>query len=246
MGYLILKGSLEKKLIAALNDLGRASVREITDALRESGEDIAYASVSTVLNRLHAKGLIRRSKEPFRGTFRYVYEYRDIKDNYVRDSIEDLAQLFGEEVLDDVEEVLHHRRTLIQAAPGGKAPAGRPDVMRLETIEAGGAAPDSRLDLSYPEGGLRQALIREPVNVTTMVVPQGQVYILPGRCKECTYCWEFCPNDVLERSVEANDKGYRYPRVRDDRSDKCVDCGMCLEICPEFAIFAVPMEEVGA
>ncbi len=120
--------------------------------------------------------------------------------------------------------------------------------MATELEPLGGAAPDERLDRPFPEGGLRQTLIREPVNVTTMVVPQGQVYILPERCKECAYCWEFCPNDVLDISDEVNSKGYRFPTVRDDRSEKCVDCGRghCLEICPEFAIFALPLKEVSS
>jgi 2-oxoglutarate ferredoxin oxidoreductase subunit delta len=61
---------------------------------------------------------------------------------------------------------------------------------------------------------------------------------------------EYCPRKVLEVSVEFNAKGYHPPRVA--RPERCVHCGFCKMICPEFAIWStlqgerVPVSEVKA
>lgn len=78
---------------------------------------------------------------------------------------------------------------------------------------------------------------RRPLDADRCQSPRGQVYVVIERCKGCSFCWEYCPEDVLEQSEALNSRGYRYPRVLVDMHDACVDCGMCTEICPEFAIF---------
>ncbi len=82
-------------------------------------------------------------------------------------------------------------------------------------------------------------IIREPINLSSFTKPVGRIYIIPERCKECGYCWTYCPQQVLERSDEYNANGYRHPRVRPGKENDCVNCGMCSWICPEFAIFTV-------
>jgi len=74
-------------------------------------------------------------------------------------------------------------------------------------------------------------------------IPVGQVYIIPERCKECGFCWTFCPMDVLEQSEETNAKGYHYPRVKEGKEGDCINCETCTLICPEFAIFTERIEE---
>ena len=83
------------------------------------------------------------------------------------------------------------------------------------------------------------SFIREPLNKERFRRPIARVYIIPERCKECGYCWTFCPQDVLERSDEINSNGYRHPRVKPGKENDCVNCGMCTRICPEFAIYTV-------
>jgi len=80
-------------------------------------------------------------------------------------------------------------------------------------------------------------ITREPINSVKFTKPVARVYIIPERCKECNYCWTFCPNDVLEMSEEINANGYRHPRVKPGKENDCVNCGMCMVVCPEFAIY---------
>jgi NAD-dependent dihydropyrimidine dehydrogenase PreA subunit len=67
----------------------------------------------------------------------------------------------------------------------------------------------------------------------------GRVFIIPERCKQCTYCWEYCPEDVLEISEALNRQGYHYPQVKRGKESACVNCGMCEWVCPDFAIYTV-------
>jgi len=88
-----------------------------------------------------------------------------------------------------------------------------------------------------PQQLLPTQLVREPVNKSSFPKPVGQVFIIPRRCKECTFCWQYCPEDVLEMSHALNAQGYHYPQVKQGMESACVNCGMCEWICPEFAIY---------
>lgn len=72
--------------------------------------------------------------------------------------------------------------------------------------------------------------------------PLGKILVIDDRCKGCSFCVEYCPNDVLALSNSFNKKGYHPPEVVD--ADACVNCGFCRMICPEFAIYSVEVEEV--
>ncbi|MBN2461218.1 MAG: 4Fe-4S binding protein [Candidatus Cloacimonetes bacterium] len=69
---------------------------------------------------------------------------------------------------------------------------------------------------------------------------QGEIIIVKDRCKGCSFCVEFCPNDVLELSTEFNIKGYHPPQVVD--INRCAFDGLCERICPDSAIFIVRQE----
>ncbi len=87
--------------------------------------------------------------------------------------------------------------------------------------------------------------VRVPLDRGRVTVPRGRVYVIPSRCKECRFCIDFCPMDVLTTSTEANAKGYRYPVVAPGKEEACVHCEFCSLVCPEYAIFteAVPRVE---
>ncbi len=82
---------------------------------------------------------------------------------------------------------------------------------------------------------------RKPLDYDAIRVPHGEVRIVVNRCKGCGFCVEYCPCDVLELSRGFNRKGYHPPVAT--RSAACLNCGLCEMICPEFAIFSVPLEE---
>lgn len=83
---------------------------------------------------------------------------------------------------------------------------------------------------------------RKPLDAEQMKKPHGTLHIVADRCKSCSYCWEFCPEDVLQMSDNINKKGYHYPEVAEGKEDACIACLFCTDICPDFAIFVVEDE----
>lgn len=79
--------------------------------------------------------------------------------------------------------------------------------------------------------------MRTPIDIHSVLPVQGQVHVIPERCKECGYCVQFCPQQVLAFSPDINAKGYHYPVLREDSTQHCVHCGFCNLICPELAIY---------
>ena len=84
---------------------------------------------------------------------------------------------------------------------------------------------------------------RTPIDIESIKIPQGQVCIVPERCKGCNICIEFCPQDILKESIAVNLKGYHYPEVAQEKEEACVNCEFCMMVCPEFAIFTVEVKE---
>lgn len=67
-----------------------------------------------------------------------------------------------------------------------------------------------------------------------------KIIINKDRCKGCGYCVDFCSKGVLAMGEETNAKGYYPPEVV--KGNECVDCGLCEEICPDFAIRVVLLD----
>ncbi len=78
---------------------------------------------------------------------------------------------------------------------------------------------------------------RTPLDLHESVLPVGQVYLIPVRCKGCRICIELCPQQVLRESETVNAKGYHLPEVVPEKNGACVHCEFCTMVCPEFAIF---------
>ncbi len=88
-------GSLEREVIAAVKKLGAATTREVMAELHASETKVAYTTVATILTRLHAKGLVERRQEPFKGGERFIYSYKDIEADYIDQLIGGLTSAFG-------------------------------------------------------------------------------------------------------------------------------------------------------
>jgi 2-oxoglutarate ferredoxin oxidoreductase subunit delta len=85
---------------------------------------------------------------------------------------------------------------------------------------------------------------RTPLNIDSLAAPRGQVFIIPERCKGCEICVRFCPRQVLQVSEAANAKGYHYPEIASGKEADCVQCDFCTLVCPEFAIYTLPLNGV--
>lgn len=101
------------------------------------------------------------------------------------------------------------------------------------------------ISTDHKTGGTNGKLRRKPIDLSYAKVPQGQVYVLSERCKECRFCVEFCPRGMLELSAEINAKGFHYPVVREGSETDCIHCGFCRLVCPEFAIYTEEVTQDG-
>jgi len=93
-------GDLQARTLGALQKLGKASVREITAEIGAERK-IAYTTVSTVLDRLYRRGLVRRTKKTT-GRAKYIYSYAglpDMRTNLVQRTLDQLVSAFGPHIV---------------------------------------------------------------------------------------------------------------------------------------------------
>jgi len=94
-------GDLQSDILGSLQKLGKASVREVMEEIGGDRE-IAYTTVSTVLDRLYRKGLVKRTKTIGRGGTRYLYSYAataNTRTSLVRRSLDQLVSAFGPSIV---------------------------------------------------------------------------------------------------------------------------------------------------
>ncbi len=84
---------------------------------------------------------------------------------------------------------------------------------------------------------------RQPMDLRLAQVPVGRVHVIAERCKECSFCINYCPTQVLVYSEEINEKGYHYPIVAEGKEQSCVHCKFCDLICPELAIYTTQVSD---
>ncbi len=63
----------------------------------------------------------------------------------------------------------------------------------------------------------------------------SKIELKTENCKGCGNCIRNCRFEALAFNNEVNAKGYRIVTV--DR-DKCVGCGMCYTVCPDY-VFSI-------
>jgi predicted transcriptional regulator len=94
-------GDLQADILGALQRLRKATARDIMEEV--GGEKhLAYTTVSTVLDRLHRKGLVRRTRVIGRGGAKYLYSYAapiDMRANLVDRAVARLVNAFGPSIV---------------------------------------------------------------------------------------------------------------------------------------------------
>jgi predicted transcriptional regulator len=95
-GLTRLFGKLEAKIMAALWDMGEASVQEVVDRL---GKGTNYKTVMTVMNRLTAKGFLERRKVSRAFIYMPNLNREELNDHLSRLVLDSLITDFGPKVL---------------------------------------------------------------------------------------------------------------------------------------------------
>lgn len=216
-------GSLEKRILSVLYKEKKTTAREIFEALREEGMTITYVTVNTVLSRLHKRDLVKRTTEPFRGTFRYTYEYVKVKDQLVTDFLEDMDLLFGEEGIDHLKMKLKYRE--LASAKEMVTPV-RDSV----------SSEDMRIRLSRND--VQNAIIKKVEDIS------GQNVLA---CYQCGKCSAGCPMvslmDLLPNQII---RLVQLGQVSDVLNSKtiwlCASCFTCTSRCPKGVDLAKVME----
>lgn len=99
--YAMSLGDLQAEIMGALQKLGKASARDVREEIG-ANRQVAYTTISTVLNRLHRKGLVKRSKVNSRGGTKYVYSYAapaDVRSTFVQSALSHLVSAFGPSIV---------------------------------------------------------------------------------------------------------------------------------------------------
>lgn len=81
-------GERELDIMQSLWKLERATVSQVQEDLREQGEDIAYTTIQTMLNRLEAKNLVARDDSERTHRYYAILEEKSVAGNALQKLIE--------------------------------------------------------------------------------------------------------------------------------------------------------------
>lgn len=219
-------GSLEKRILSVLHKEKKTNARGIFNALRDEGMEITYVTVNTVLSRLYKRGLVNRTTEPFRGTFRYTYEYVDIKNQLIADSLKDIHLLFGEEGID-------HLKMKLEAEKDQELVA-----IEKKATPVSDSIPSRDIRISLSRNDAQNAFIKKIEDIS------GQNVLA---CYQCGKCSAGCPMvslmDLLPNQII---RLVQLGQVEDVLNSKtiwlCASCFTCTARCPKGVDLAKVME----
>jgi predicted transcriptional regulator len=93
-------GELEAEILGAVHKLGKASAREVMNEV--SSRHLAYTTISTVLDRLYQKGMVKRDEVISRGGTKYLYSSSsssDLRASIVNKALDRLVSAFGPSIV---------------------------------------------------------------------------------------------------------------------------------------------------
>jgi len=94
-------GELEAEVLGALHKLGKASARDVMIEISKRRQ-LAYTTVSTVLDRLYHKHMVRRFRIIGRGGVKYLYSSaapQDMRNTMVHRALGKLVSAFGPSIV---------------------------------------------------------------------------------------------------------------------------------------------------
>lgn len=120
-------GPREKQFLAILRraDEPLAS-RDVLGALREQGDEVAYTTVSTILDRLVEKGVLTRGEETVGGTvrFHYAFDAAAHRETLVDSVVDDVAGVLAGPGLARLAQRARERRDDVDGPADGESDTG--------------------------------------------------------------------------------------------------------------------------
>jgi heterodisulfide reductase subunit C len=219
-------GSLEKRILSVLYKEKESTAREIYKVLREEGMTMTYVTVNTVLSRLFKRDLVKRTKEPFRGTFRYTYEYVDVKDQLIADLLEDVHLLFDKDGIDYLKMKLATEKNRDLAPTEEKTPYASEQILSR----------NNKLRLSRNDA--QNTVIKKVEEIS------GQTVLA---CYQCGKCSAGCPMvslmDLLPNQIIRLVQLGQIDEVLKSKTIwLCASCFTCTARCPKGVDLAKVME----